>query len=81
MTRESRTERTRAIEVACDTAVSGCAFRMRTEPEDRDRLLEITRDHVAERHGTDYSLEEIDDRHVTDVEIDLDTGDGMGERS
>lgn len=73
MTRKPRTERTRAIEVACDTAVSGCAFRMRTEPDDRERLLEITRDHVADQHGKAVSLEEIDDRHVTDVEIELGT--------
>lgn len=58
-----------AVEVACDTEVSGCVFRMRTEEDDRDRLLEITRDHVNEQHGKEYSLEEIDDRHVTEVEV------------
>ncbi|WP_339103362.1 hypothetical protein [Haloterrigena salinisoli] len=58
-----------AVEVACDTEVSGCVFRMRTEEDDRDRLLEITRDHVREQHEKEYSLEEIDDRHVTEVEV------------
>lgn len=58
-----------ALEVACDTEVSGCVFRMRTEEDDRDRLLDITRDHVSEQHGKDYSREEIDERHVTEVEV------------
>ncbi|ELZ17216.1 hypothetical protein C477_13335 [Haloterrigena salina JCM 13891] len=62
-------ERLTGLEVACDTEVSGCVFRMRTEVDDRDRLLEITRDHVSERHGTEYSLEEIDEQHVTEVEV------------
>ena len=58
-----------ALEVACDTAVSGCVFRMRTEADDRDRLLEITRDHVAEQHGKEFTPEEIDERHVNEVEV------------
>ncbi|SFR96522.1 hypothetical protein SAMN05216559_1629 [Halomicrobium zhouii] len=63
-----------ALQVACDTEVSGCVFRMRTEEDDRDRLLQITRDHVAEQHGKEYSLEEIDERHVTEVPVE--TGGG-----
>lgn len=62
-------EKLTALEVACDTEVSGCVFRMRTEVDDRERLLEITRDHVSEQHGKEFSLEEIDDRHVTEVEV------------
>ena len=57
-----------ALEVACDTEVSGCVFRMRTEADDRDRLLEITRDHLSEQHGKDFGLAEIDELHVTEVE-------------
>lgn len=63
------TESTTALEVACDTEVSGCVFRMRTEESDRDRLLEITRDHVRDQHGKEYTLEEIDEQHVTEVEV------------
>lgn len=63
--REGRT----ALQVACDTEVSGCVFLMRTEADDRDRLLEITRDHVREQHGKEYTLDEIADRHVTEVEV------------
>ncbi|ADB61027.1 hypothetical protein Htur_2144 [Haloterrigena turkmenica DSM 5511] len=62
-------EKLTALEVACDTEVSGCVFRMRTEVDDRERLLEITCDHVSEQHGKEFSLEEIDDRHVTEVEV------------
>lgn len=58
-----------ALQVACDTEVSGCVFLLRTERDDRDRLLEITRDHVRDRHGAEYSLEEIDERHVEEVEV------------
>lgn len=58
-----------ALEVACDTAVSGCVFRMRTEEDDRDRLLEITREHVAEQHGKEFTLDEIGERHVNEVEV------------
>lgn len=58
-----------AVQVACDTEVSGCVFLMRTEEDDTDRLLEITRDHVSEQHGKDYSLEEIEERHMTEVEV------------
>jgi len=58
-----------AIEVACDTEVSGCVFSMRTEHDDKQRLLEIARDHVRERHGAEYSLEEIEERHVREVEL------------
>jgi len=47
---QSEASRT-ALQVACDTEVSGCVFLMRTEEDDRDRLLQITRDHVAEQHG------------------------------
>nr|WP_255595038.1 hypothetical protein [Haloprofundus salilacus] len=42
---------------------------MRTEENDRDRLLQITRDHVREQHGKEYSLDEIEQRHVTEVEV------------
>lgn len=62
-------DETNAIEVACDTEVSGCVFRMRTEADDKDRLLEITRDHVAEQHGQEYSLDEIEDKHVAEVSV------------
>lgn len=58
-----------AIEVACDADVSGCVFRMRTEADDKDRLLEITREHVAERHGQEYSLDQIEDKHVAEVSV------------
>lgn len=58
-----------AIQVACDTEVSGCVFLMRTEADDRDRLVAITRDHVREQHGKEYTLDEIDERHVSDVEV------------
>ena len=58
-----------ALQVACDTEVSGCVFLMRTEEDDRERLLEITRDHVSEQHGKEFSLEEIDERHVKEVEV------------
>lgn len=60
---------TTGIQVACDTAVSGCVFLMRTEEDDRDRLLEVTREHVRERHGREVTLEEIEDRHVETVEV------------
>ena len=63
-----------ALQVACDTAVSGCVFRMRTEEDDKDRLLEITRDHVAEQHGKEYTLEEIEAQHVTEVAVETETG-------
>ncbi|WP_425490697.1 hypothetical protein [Haloprofundus salilacus] len=62
-------ESTTALQVACDTEVSGCVFLMRTEENDRDRLLQITRDHVREQHGKEYSLDEIEQRHVTEVEV------------
>ncbi|MBZ6496072.1 DUF1059 domain-containing protein [Natrinema longum] len=68
-------ERRTALQVACDTAVSGCVFRMRTEEDDKDRLLEIAREHVKEQHGQEYSLEEIDDQHVTEVEVETGTGE------
>ena len=58
-----------AVEVSCDTAVSGCVFRMRTEPDDKDRLLHIAREHVNEQHGKAFTLEEIEDRHVHEVEV------------
>lgn len=66
---QQRDEGRTAIQVACDTEVSGCVFLMRTEPDDKDRLLEITRDHVSEQHGKEISLEEIEAQHVTDVEV------------
>lgn len=69
MTTEQRRESTTALQVACDTEVSGCVFRMRTEKDDRDRLLKITRDHVREQHGKEFTLDEIDERHVNEVEI------------
>lgn len=62
-------EPTTALETACDTEVSGCVFRMRTEEDDRDRLIEITREHVRERHGKEYTPEEINERHVRSVEV------------
>lgn len=65
---ESEAPRT-ALQVACDTEVSGCVFSMRTEPDDKDRLLEITRDHVRDQHGAEYSLAEIEERHVNEVEL------------
>lgn len=58
-----------ALQVACDTEVSGCVFLMRTEVEDKDRLLEITREHVREQHGAEYSLAEIEERHVREVGV------------
>ncbi|QLK25909.2 DUF1059 domain-containing protein [Natrinema zhouii] len=64
-----------ALQVACETAVSGCVFRMRTEEDDRERLLEITREHVKEQHGKTYTLEEIDEQHVNEVEVELETGE------
>lgn len=68
-TNEQADERKMALQVACDTEVSGCVFLMRTEEDDRDRLLEITRDHVREQHGKEYTLDEIDERHVNEVEV------------
>ncbi|OIB58226.1 hypothetical protein [Natrialba sp. SSL1] len=62
-------ETTTALEVACDTAVSGCVFKLRTEEDDRGRLLEITRDHVAEQHGKEFTLEEIEEQHVETVSV------------
>ncbi|AHG02249.1 hypothetical protein HALLA_20320 (plasmid) [Halostagnicola larsenii XH-48] len=62
-------EQMTALQVACDTEVSGCLFLMRTEESDKERLLEITRDHVREQHGKDYTLEEIDEQHVNEVEV------------
>ncbi|ELY93462.1 hypothetical protein C483_05843 [Natrialba hulunbeirensis JCM 10989] len=58
-----------ALQVACDTAVSGCVFTLRTEEDDRERLLEITRDHVAEQHGKEFTLEEIEEQHVETVSV------------
>ncbi|MFC6716375.1 hypothetical protein ACFQGT_20050 [Natrialbaceae archaeon GCM10025810] len=60
---------TTALQVACDTEVSGCVFLMRTEADDRDRLVEITRQHVADQHGKEYSAAEIEERHVREVEL------------
>lgn len=60
---------TTAIQVACDTEVTGCVFSMRTEPDDKQRLLEIARDHVSEQHGAEYSLEEIEERHLREVDV------------
>ncbi|AEH37609.1 hypothetical protein [Halopiger xanaduensis] len=68
-TEQQRDEGRTAVQVACDTEVSGCVFLMRTEADDKDRLLEITRDHVSEQHGKEYSLEEIEEQHMTDVEV------------
>lgn len=65
---QSRDRKT-ALQVACDTEVSGCVFLMRTEEDDRERLLEITRDHVREQHGKEYSLDEIAEQHVNEVEV------------
>lgn len=71
-TKQSNGSRT-ALQVACDTEVSGCVFLVRTEEDDRERLLEITRDHVAEQHGTEYTLDEIAERHVEEVEVPVGT--------
>lgn len=60
-----------ALEVACDTEVSGCVFLMRTEVDDKDRLVEITRDHVREQHGKEITRDEIEDRHVNEVEVEI----------
>ena len=57
-----------ALQVACDTAVSGCVFLMRTEDDDRDRLLQIAQDHVKEQHGKEFSLDEIESRYVKAVD-------------
>ena len=65
------TDSTTGLQVACDTAVSGCIFRMRTEEDDKDRLLEIAREHVKEQHGKEFTLDEIEDRHVKRVEVSL----------
>ncbi len=48
---------------------------MRTEADDKERLLETTREHVRERHGKDVSLDEIDARHVETVEVELEEAD------
>lgn len=63
------TASTTALQVACDTEVSGCVFLMRTEADDRDRLVRMTRDHVREQHGKEFTLEEIEERHVREVEV------------
>lgn len=68
-------EATTGVQVACDTAVSGCVFLMRTEEDDTDRLLEIARDHVREQHGKEFSLDEIEARHLETVEIDSEEAD------
>lgn len=70
MTTNRRTdESATALQVACDTEVSGCLFLMRTEADDKDRLVEIARDHVREQHGKEYTLDEIERRHVNEVEV------------
>ncbi|WP_410765676.1 DUF1059 domain-containing protein [Haloferax sp. DFSO60] len=56
------------LQVECNTAVSGCVFMMRTEDEDKDRLLRATQEHVHEQHGKDFSLEEIEEQYVKSVE-------------
>ncbi|MFC4543092.1 hypothetical protein ACFO5R_14275 [Halosolutus amylolyticus] len=61
---------TTALQVACDTEISGCVFLVRTEEDDRDRLLEITQEHVKEQHGEDVSLDEIEAQHVKTVEVE-----------
>jgi predicted small metal-binding protein len=58
-----------AIQTSCDTAVSGCVFMMRTEEDDKDRLLRITQEHVREQHGKDFSLDEIEEQHMESVEL------------
>lgn len=58
-----------AIQVACDTDVSGCVFLMRTEEGDKNRLLEITREHVREQHGKEYSVDEIEEQHLERVDV------------
>jgi|GEM_PF-3149880 len=74
MTTDLQSDETTALQVACDTEVSGCVFLMRTEEADKERLLEITRDHVREQHGTEYTLDEIEDQHVTEVAVETGTG-------
>lgn len=63
------TSSTTALQVACDTEVSGCVFLMRTEADDKERLLEIAREHVREQHGKEYALDEIEAQHVEEVEV------------
>lgn len=70
MTTEQQSEEgIQALQVACDTEVSGCVFLMRTEEDDKERLLEMTREHVKEQHGQEYTLEEIEEQHVQEVEV------------
>ena len=70
MTDDIQSEDSRmALQVACDTAVSGCVFLMRTEEDDKERLLEITHEHVKKQHGQDVTRDEIEDRHVKTVEV------------
>ncbi|KTG29749.1 DUF1059 domain-containing protein [Haloferax profundi] len=60
-----------ALQVACNTAVSGCVFMMRTEDEDKDRLLREARDHVREQHGKEFTLEEIEEQFVNEVTVEV----------
>lgn len=59
-----------ALQVACDTEVSGCVFLVRTEPDDKERLVEMTREHVREQHGREVTREEIEAEHVTEVTVE-----------
>ncbi|WP_265108489.1 DUF1059 domain-containing protein [Halosolutus halophilus] len=66
---QSEEDSTMALQVACDTAVSGCVFLMRTEENDKERLVEIAREHVKEQHGKEFTRDEIEARHVETVEV------------
>lgn len=57
------------IQTNCETAVSGCVFMMRTEEDDKDRLLRITQEHVQEQHGKEFTLDEIENRYMKTVEV------------
>ncbi|MFD1563185.1 hypothetical protein ACFR99_06465 [Haloarchaeobius amylolyticus] len=74
MTTDMQSDETTALQVACDTEVSGCVFLMRTEEDDKERLLEIARDHVREQHGKEYTLDEIEAQHVTEVAVETEAG-------
>jgi predicted small metal-binding protein len=58
-----------ALQVACDTAVNGCVFLMRSEDDDKERLLKAAQEHVKEQHGKDFTLEEIEERYVEEVDV------------
>jgi hypothetical protein len=41
---------------------------MRTEDADRERLLRAAQEHVREEHGKEFSIEEIEEEYVKEVE-------------